>query len=167
MKSVVMILFVAFISGVQASDKWEYTADVDKMTGKTLTFASIASSNSLDLKAPYSGSNYGFLVIRKHPQHGLDVIVNIDKGQILCPSYSGCSVKVRFGDGQPITFGANGPADHGSTKIFLSNAQKFIDQAKKTKSIKIQMNIYQAGGEVLEFDSPTPLVWGQNQVKKP
>lgn len=66
-----------------------------------------------------------------------------------------------------MTFSASEPEDLSSTTVFLRNAKKFIDQAKKTKSIKIQMNIYQAGSEVLEFESAIPLVWGQTQGKKP
>jgi len=162
----IVLLMAAFIVVTQAhADKWDYTTDADKMTGKTLTKASIASSNSLNLSFPYAGDNYGFLTVRKHPQYGLHVIVHITKGQILCPSYGGCSVKVRFGNGQPLTFSAAG-ADHQSANVlFIHNAQKFIDLAKKTTSIKVQINIYQAGGQVLEFDGPSPLVWGQGQGK--
>lgn len=164
MRSRVVLLMAAFVVVTQAhADQWDYTSDADKMTGKASTKATITSSNSLDLPFPYGGANYGFLTVRKHPQYGLDVIVRITKGQILCPSYSGCSVKVRFGDGQPLTFSAAGAADHSSDILFIQNAQKFIDRAKKTTSIKVQMNIYQAGGQVLEFDGPSPLVWGQVQ----
>lgn len=162
MRSRVVILTAAFMVITQAhADQWDYTTAADKMTGKTSTRAAITSSNSLDLPFPYGGANYGRLMVRKHPQYGLDVLVSISKGQILCNSYSGCSVKVRFGDGQPMTFSASEPDDHSSTVIFISNAQKFIDQAKKTKNIKIQMNVYQAGGQVLEFDSPSSLIWGK------
>lgn len=168
MKSTIVFLMAVVFGCAQArADQWDYRVATDKMTGKASNFASITSNNSLSLEAPYSGPNYGRLIVRKHAQHGLDVLVSITKGQILCPSYSGCSVKVRFGDGQPMTFSANGPEDLSSTTVFLRNAQKFIDQTKKTKSIKIQMNIYQAGGQVLEFESPIPLVWGQTQGKKP
>lgn len=168
MKPRIVFLMVVLFGFVQArADQWDYTTSVDKMTGKISNFASLTSSNSLHLDSPYSGDNRGSLMIRRHPRHGLDVLVSITKGQIVCRSYDGCTVKVRFGEGQPMTFSASGPEDLSSTTVFLRNAQKFIDQAKKTKSIKIQMNIYQAGGEVLEFESTAPLIWGQTQGKKP
>lgn len=168
MKLAIVFLMASLIACAQAhADQWEYTTSVDKMTGKTSNFAAITSSNSLQLEAPYAGTNHGRLIVRKHARHGLDVLVSIARGQIVCPSYSGCAVKVRFGEGQPMTFSASGPEDLSSKTVFLRNAQKFIDEARKTKSIKIQMNIYQAGGEVLEFASYTPLVWGKNQGKKP
>jgi hypothetical protein len=167
MKLAIIFIAALFSSTHVFADKWDYSTDVDKMTGKQSSTASITATKQLSLGFPYNGSNYGFLTIRKHPQHGLDVIVTISKGQILCPSYNGCTVKVRFGEGQPINFSAAGPADNSSNTVFLRNAQKFIEQAKKNSSIKIQLNIYQAGGEVLEFDSPSPLVWGAVPTKKP
>lgn len=161
MRSKFILWITVFMVCTQAkADQWNYSVDIDKMTGKTSNLARISSSNTLDLPFPYSGTNYGTVMVRKHPQYGLDVLVYLTKGQILCNSYNGCTVKVRFGDGAPSTFSATGPADHSSDTIFIRNAQKFIDQAKKTKNIKIQMNVYQAGGQVLEFDSPSPLVWG-------
>jgi hypothetical protein len=167
MKLLKVILLSAFFICSQAyADQWDYKTTEDKMTGKTTSMARLSSNNSLSLSAPYSGLNYGYLTIRKHPQYGLDVIVSISKGQILCRSYSGCSVKVKFGNDQPMTFSATGPADHSSTTIFLNNSQKFIDQAKKTTHIKVQLMIYHAGDEVLEFDSLSPLAWG-SEPKKP
>lgn len=142
------------------ADSWEYREDVDKMTSKTTAFATLSSINSLSLSFPYKGSNYGQLMVRKHPQYGLHVMVSIDKGQILCPTYSGCSVQVRFGNRPPVTFQGSAPADHSSTSVFIRGAQGFIEHAKKAKSIKVQLNVYQSGAEVLEFDSDEPLVWG-------
>lgn len=141
--------------------KWDYSADTDKMTGKLTSFAELQSTNSLSLAAPYGGTNYGQITVRQHPQYGLDVIVAIYKGQLLCAPYEGCSVKIRFGENAPMTFGATPPQDLDHTYIFLRNAKGFIEQASKVRSIKVQMNIYKGGAPVLEFESPDPLVWGK------
>ncbi len=162
---IALTLATVFVCTQANAGQWRYDTERDKMTGKSAHWAVITSNKSLKLAAPYSGDNYGSLMVRKHPQYGLDVVVYISKGQILCTSYDGCSVKIKFGDSQPVTFWAVGSADHDSTKIFLRNAQKFVELAKNTKSIKVQMTIYQAGAPVLEFDSPAPLVWDTPAAK--
>jgi hypothetical protein len=160
------LVMLCLLTGQAAfGGKWKYSAEEDKMTGKTATFAQMQSDNSLSLDFPYNGPNYGYLIVRKHPQYGLDVIVSINKGQILCSSYDGCKVNVRFGDKAPVTFRASASADHDSTSIFLRNPQGFIDHASKAKSIKLQMSIYKSGAPVLEFESPTPLEWGGKKIK--
>lgn len=158
-----LVIAIVFLSAMTSAfaDSWSYSEDVDKMTSKKANYASLSSANSLSLGFPYAGANYGNLTVRKHSQYRLSVILSIDKGQILCPSYSGCSVKIRFGDKSPLTFRASPAADHDSKTVFLGNAQGFIDQALKVKSIKAQVNIYHSGGSVLEFESTGPLVWSQ------
>ena len=145
---------------------WSYSEDVDQMTSKVKTFARLTSTNQIKLDFPYSGNNWGYLTVRRHPQHGLDVLVSISKGQILCASYSGCTVKVRFGDGQPMNFKAAPSDDHSSDIVFLMDARGFIERAKKVRDIKVQLNIYNHGSEVLEFTATDPLVWGQSAKPK-
>ena len=64
-------------------------------------------------------------------------------------------------DKPPVTFQGSPAADHDSTTVFLSNAQGFIDQASKVKSIKAQVNIYQSRAPVLEFETANLLVWSR------
>lgn len=157
MRSWVFLMGLLVASAAHAD--WSYSEDVDKMTGKTARYAIARSSNSLSLSFPYAGANYGQLQVRQHPKYGLDVIVFVDKGQLLC-GFDGCSVSVRFDDAAPMRFRGNGPADHDSKVLFLSPASKFIASAKKAKRVLVQLNIYQGGEQVLEFGTPTPLVWG-------
>lgn len=138
---------------------WVYRSQEDKMSGKTSKSASIESDNSLDLPFPYSGTNHARLHVRQHPTHGLDVILSIDKGQILCTSYSGCPIKVRFDNGPASSFEGSPSADHDSTVVFFGSPKKFIAQASKAKRILVQVNMYQAGAPVLEFSSQLPLAW--------
>lgn len=142
---------------------WKYEETVDKMSGKKTTEASIESSNSLDLPFPYKGANRGNLTVRQHPSYGLDVIFYIDKGQLLCSSYDGCTVSVKFDDKPPVKFSATTSADHDSKVIFLRTTARFIESAKKAKVILVQPTIYQAGAPVLEFRTNAPLQWA---VKK-
>ena len=154
----VITALALMLIGVHAHAGWDYESSTDKMTGKKSSEAQVTSDNELSFGFPYTGRNRGFLVVRQHPQYGLDVIVAIEKGQMLCNSYD-CRVSVKFDDGQPIRFGGSAPADHSSTSIFLEGAGKFIASAKKAKKILIQFNAYQNGSPILEFSTSQPLEW--------
>lgn len=150
-------LFSLSVQSFAAS--WEYENKVDKMSGEDAKMAWVRSDNSLNLQFPYSGPNYGSLWIRRHPKYGTDVIVKIDKGQVLCRSYEPCSVMVKFDDAKPVRFTGTPSADHDSTMVFLDPVSKFIAQAKTAKKILVQFTVYQAGDQILEFSTPNTLNW--------
>lgn len=138
---------------------WEYQNSTDKMTGKAQRFAQVQSTNSLELGFPYSGRNMGQLIVRQHPKYGLDAIVTVDKGQILCNAFDSCTIQVKFDTAPPVRFMAAPAADHDSKVIFLRDARRFITQAQKAKSILVQIQLFQNGDQVLEFATPAPLTW--------
>ena len=138
--------------------EWRYEEVTDGMTDSTMRMASIVSGNSLSLDFPYQGNNPGTITVRRHPRHGLDVMVSIRKGQILC-QVTGCMVNIRFDDDKSTSFRANGPADHSSEVVFLEGASSFIARAKRAKRIRVLLPLYQAGEQLLEFSSPVPLEW--------
>ena len=161
MKAIVFTAALLISSFAQAN--WSYDTTSDKMTGKMTTFATIQSTNSLNLDFPYKGSNFGTIMVRQHPSYGLDVMVSIDKGQVLCSSYSGCPIEVRFDDKPAVKFSGTESADRSSDRIFLTNAKSFINSAKTAKRILVRMNIYQAGAPVLEFSTAASLTWDQGK----
>jgi hypothetical protein len=131
---------------------WIYDQTTDSMTGKISSFAAIDSTNTLNFDFPYSGPQHATLMLRKHPQHGKDIILNIERGQFLCNGYSGCSVLVRFDENKPVRYSASEPSDNSTTTIFLSNYAGFIKSMMKAKHLRIQAEFYQQGNQVLEFD---------------
>lgn len=159
-----LTLIAALLACSAASAAWEYDSSADKMTGKKTDTALVTSDNRLSFGFPYQGDNKGYLIVRQHPQYGLDVIISIDKGQMLCSTYD-CTVSVKFDDGKPVTYGGTAPADHSSTKIFLNNASRFIAGAKNAKKILVQFNAYQNGAPVLEFSMPQSLQWPPSAAK--
>ena len=50
------------------------------------------------------------------------------------PPYIGCTVLVRFDDGEAIKFSVSSAADNSSETIFLNNYSKFVENVKKAKS---------------------------------
>lgn len=131
--------------------KWRYRVDADPMTSKKARYASIDSENTLNFDFPYQGEQHGTLILRDHPIHGRDVMITIDKGQILCQSYEDCTVRVRFDEGSPQSWNAAGSADNRSTVIFLRNEGGFIQRLRAAKVVRIQIPIYQEGEPMLEF----------------
>ena len=164
-----LLLFLVLASG-SVFAQWAETKSTDAMTGKVITTATIKSSNSLNLAFPYQGNNFAELVIRQHPTSGLNVMVTIEKGQILCRSYRNCTIQARFDDKPAVNFPGAEPADNSSDAVFLRNEGKFVNSAKSAKKILVQLNLYQGGSQVLEFNAQSPLAWNsivQAPPKKP
>lgn len=132
--------------------QWDYSHDADPMTSKTAHYASVSSSNTVNFDSPYSGDQHASLTLRSHPRMGKNVILRIEKGQILCTSYDGCEVLVRFDDGAAQTFSAAAAADHSSETIFISNYPRFVQALAKAKRARVSFPVYQEGNPVFDFD---------------
>lgn len=131
---------------------WRYTNESDPMTSETTYWATVVSTNQVELGFPYGGPQHAKLVLRTHPRYGKDVIFQIERGQLLCPSYDGCTVLVRFDEDKPVRYSANGPADNSSETLFLANYGGFAERMLKAKRVRISAEIYQSGAPVFEFD---------------
>ena len=139
---------------------WAYQSQNDPMTSKPTHTADLRSSNSLTLEAPYSGSNFGNLQIRKKSGKAEEVLFSIEKGQTLCKSYAAdCKVMVRFDDAKPVAFSGQNPSDGSSNYVFLSPASRLITEARTAKRIKVSLDIYHNGTQIVEFSSAPPLAW--------
>jgi hypothetical protein len=131
--------------------KWSYRNQQDSMTGRKATYASIESENTVTFGFPYQGEQRATLLIRNHPSYGLDVILSIQRGQILCQSYTDCSIRVRFDEQNPVSWNAVGPSDNSSTAVLLRNEARFIKQLRAAKLVRLQIPFYQEGSPIFEF----------------
>ena len=77
----------------------------------------------------------------------------IERGQFLCNDYDGCSVLVRFGNGNPQRFSATGPNDNSTTYIFIRDYKNFVNQLKKTDEVTIEARFYQEGNRAMKFST--------------
>ena len=160
-------VYSLMLLGTAVAGGWEYETKQDKMSSTNTKFATITSENSLDLPFPYGGHNKGFLYIRKNASKPVDVFVSLMKGQIPCPGYmDGCTVTVRFDEDRPLKFRAVNPSDHSTDTFFIHDTARFINGAKKAKTILIQFTMFQAGNQILEFKPTTPLSWDEPKRKK-
>lgn len=131
--------------------QWSYWTNRDPMTGKTALGAEVRSNNTHSFDFPYAGAQHATLTLRRHPQHGSNVFLQIERGQLQC-SYSGCDVLVRFGDAQPRTYRATGPSDNSSETLFIQGFADFQKRMEAADTVRIQANVYRQGAPTWEFD---------------
>lgn len=153
-----LVLLLGSVAISSHGAQWDYESNVDKMTGKATASANMLSDNQLNLAFPYQGQNYGQISVRTKPGEGTHVLLVIRKGQIVCSSYD-CSLRVKFGDAAPMSFGGDHPTDGSSNVVFLSSPQKFISRAKSAKRILVEFTAYNQGTQILEFSVHGPLAW--------
>lgn len=135
----------------QQTSDWVVQESVDAMTDQPVRHSCATSSNKVSLDFPY-GLRGARLCIRKHPKFGQDVFLSLDgSGQILCASYDGCTIPVRFDDGKVEQFSAAGPSDNSSETVFLSNDSRFIASARKAQRVRVQVEFYQNGTFTFDF----------------
>lgn len=141
-----------------ASGPWSYSTDEDKVRGASTFYARTVSTNRVQQDAPYDGGTSMAMTVRKHPRWGIDVFLTISEGQMMCPSYSGCSGMVRFDNAPAQRVRFTGPEDSSSEVVFVEGAKSFIAKLKKAKHVTIEKTLYQAGAPQFEFDV-TGLKW--------
>lgn len=131
---------------------WEFRSDTDEMTSKTARYASVQSSNTFALGFPYEGEQRASLTVRRHPRMGLDILLQIERGQFNC-GVSGTSFPVRFDSRQPREWGINEPADSGNTTtVFFADADALLERIRDARKMRVEASIYGHGNVVMEFD---------------
>jgi hypothetical protein len=143
---------------------WNYAERLEPMGRGTIKWASISSVNQIQFDFPYQGLQRARLDLRIHPKYGKDVILSVEKGQLLC-HLDGCRIAVRFNDGKPQNFSASEPADHSTTSIFINDYSRFVNNLRRAKKLFIEAQFYQEGMRVFEFDVEG-LIWEGHATKK-
>ena len=139
---------------------WAYNRSMDEMTETENVWASLKSDNYIEQGFPYEGESYATITVRYMKKYGNDVILRIDKGQIVGIDVSGTNyVTAKFDDGEPKKYYFDDPADMSTEQVFLRNAKDFIKKCKTAKVIKVDIPLYQAGKPVFTFHVDKPLEW--------
>ena len=122
------------------------------MSRYSFHLASLVSSNTIALDFPYNGPQHGSLVLQVHKGTSSQVRLDLERGQFLCSSWDGCTVKVRFDDGDAMTLQAAPPRDHGTTTLFLDGYSRFMARLTKAKRDRISAGIFRNGNPAFDFD---------------
>jgi len=133
-------------------ENWTYSVDKDQMRGTVARFASVQSDNEINLGFPY-GVVHGTITIRKRPEDGLKLMFSVEKGQILCHSYSDSYVSVKFDDGPIHEYKCSGTADGTSETTFISQSASFLAGLKKAKHVVVEAQFYQQGRQQFAFST--------------
>lgn len=137
---------------------WEYSDEVDQMDNSTNFWYSLRSDNFANFDFPYQGNSYLTISIRYMKKYGYDVILTIDKGQMVGNEINGTNyVRVRFDDGKVEKYYYNTPDDYSSDCVFIKNKSKFIKKCKSAKTIIIEQEFYQEGCHQFKFHVDKPL----------
>ena len=140
-------------SSSHQTSSWDYSQFEDEMGRGKVSTATVESSNTINLDFPYNGEQHGLLMLREHPKHGKDVVLKIQRGQLLDSEYND-PVVVRFDSDKPLTFRSVGASDHSTETLFLrGNAfSVFSNRLKTAKIVRIQAPLYQGGNQVFIFE---------------
>ena len=144
---------------VKDSVTWEITTKIDEMTDSKNIWAEIRSDNYINQDIPYEGDTYAHITIRYMKKDGFNVMISIDQGQIYSANEY---LTVRFDQGDAKKYYYSWPADGRTDYVFLSNSKDFIAQCKKAHDIKMQIPMFNQGGEVFNFHVDKPLVWPED-----
>ncbi|WP_425228488.1 hypothetical protein [Sphingomonas sp.] len=79
-------------------------------------------------------------------------MLEVSSGQLMCPSYEGCSGTVRFDAGPSQRIRFDGAADCSSEVIFAVNPTRFIAQLKRARNLIVETTMYEAGDPQFTFD---------------
>jgi hypothetical protein len=135
----------------EPGSQWSYTSFADDMGRGDTHGATVRSTGTFELDFPYQGQQHAMLVVRRHPRHGLDVMLRIEQGQILC-GIDDCDLMVRFDEGDARHYSASEPADNSSEVVFINDAAGFLKRMKGAKRVRIEMGFFQNGSRTLDFD---------------
>jgi hypothetical protein len=129
---------------------WSTETWIDQMSGKTHSYESTTSTNTEQLRFPYNGGSK--LEIVKY--NDMDQIgISINRGQMMCHSFTACYIQVKFDDREPEYYSAYGPDNGNTTIAFIrgEDSTKFKQKLASAKKVLVQPPLFQANA-VFQFD---------------
>lgn len=115
--------------------------------------ALLVSETTYQFGFPYQGGTIGILQLVQHPRNGLNVVVNIENGQLTCHSFTNCRILVRFDDRPPIKFRGVEPIGHDTKTIFLEPEAKFLKELRKSTHLVIELPFFNEGNRLFHFNT--------------
>lgn len=139
---------------------WKITTSTDEMTDTENIWATIKSDNYINQNFPYNGDTYAKITVRYMQKYGYDVIIEIDRGQIVGSDFQGTNaINVRFDDETPKKYYFNESSTYKTELVFLQNVDAFMKKCMKAHKIKIEVPIFDYGSSLFTFTIDEPLVW--------
>lgn len=130
---------------------WQYDESKDEMSDKTTYNATILSRDIAMLDFPYEGGTTMKLFIRNKGGQQ-DAFIRCENGQIT-DDYDNRTLTIRFDDEPAVRYEVLESADGDSEFRFIYAANKFIKKLKTAKKVKIQVQFYNNGTHIYNFDT--------------
>ncbi len=135
----------------EATAAWEYESFKMGIDEEIAKAAGVRSINSLSLDFPYQGETFGHLVLRTHPESGFNLMIILDRGQILC-GIDSCEMRIKF-DNEPSYSAELSPSDsYDNHLLFASQPEALEEKILRSKLMKIELKLFQSAAKILEFD---------------
>lgn len=134
-----------------AAGSWRYSVRNDDMSGRPIYSGFLNSRNSFELDFPYQDPQKATLQLRQHPKHGTDVIISLERGQILC-RFDGCRHDVRFDESNAVAWTFLEPESNENEHVFVRDARSFISKMREAELVRVQLKLYDEAPVTLEFD---------------
>lgn len=144
-------------SDASRPSKWSYNTYRDEMRGTESKTATVASENTVKLDFPY-GEQQGELTLRTDPKSGLNVMVSVEKGQILCNSFSENHISAKFDGGPVQNFRCTDASDGSSNVAFIVDEKTFLKKVRGAKRTIVEAEFFQQGRQQFVFET-TGLDW--------
>jgi hypothetical protein len=130
---------------------WKYSTEFIGIDKLKMLIATNRSINSLNLGFPYSGKNFGSLELRNSDKYGVELTLQIDKGQIICGLYV-CEGRIKFDNSASIELRGDESSSGSRNFIFIRSSEELIKSIQNSKKIYIEIPLYRDGNKILEFN---------------
>lgn len=151
MRKIILATLLMGLSGLVHAE-WKHEIMQDKMGRGNDEVATVVSSNTLSLSAPYDGEQRATFSLRNLRNQGNEFVVALEKGQVICEQ-DGCGLLVKADNEKAFRLIGRHPKDGSSDMVVGSINAEDLRKIKKAESILIELTIYQNGEHVLEFDN--------------
>lgn len=129
---------------------WTHTSERDEMRNATNRFATTRSTNVENFGFPYNEVRME-IMLRDSAQHGRDILLLLTEGQYQC-RYDGCTISVKFDDGEIQRFSVNEAAGGRSDALFIVNQQRFLSALRQAERVTIEAQFFQVGSQQFTFN---------------
>lgn len=141
----------AFNAARAPAGAWTYSTEKGAEGGAD-HFATLLSSNRVRQKPPYDADTTMEIVIGQTAK-GPEATLRVSSGQLMCPSYAGCTGTVRFDDGPTRELRLEGFLESGTTTVFVKEPKPFIAALRQARRVAIRKAMLGAGTPRFEFDA--------------
>lgn len=134
----------------ETPSSWSFSEDVDKMTSKKVSYASVTAKEELQFEFPYNGGSVATLTVRKKDGAN-NIYLQITKGQFNS-TYDGGNIRIKFDQNPPKRYSFSPASDASTDIIFINSTKDIISKLKSTKTLIIEAEFYNEGNRQIEFD---------------